>query len=247
MILFGHRGARGEAPENTLPGFAHAQRAGVAAFELDVHLSADGQLVVIHDATVDRTTNATGPVGDFTAAQLAALDARAASPDWPEPCGVPTLDQVLDAYAATMRFAIEVKTDTPERLERVGALVVDTIARYHLLERVAVTSFDAVALEIVGHLAPDVPRAYIGAYNTPAFLETALRLGCVQADIPLARSSVEVVKEAQARGLRVVGWQGNTAEDLTGLLAWGVNGITSDYPTRALAFLHERGIPTDSW
>src|SRR5439155_21621382 len=76
MLLFGHRGARGEAPENTLAGFAHARRAGVAAFELDVRPTADGRLAVIHDATVDRTTNATGAVSDFTAADLARLDAR---------------------------------------------------------------------------------------------------------------------------------------------------------------------------
>lgn len=262
MLLFGHRGARREAPENTLAGFAHAQRAGVVAFELDVRLTADGHLAVIHDATVDRTTNATGPVSGFTAADLARLDARRGCPDWPEPAGVPLLADVLEAYAGdrtrppggspsggrteVVRFAIEIKQDAPERLERVGELVVAHVERYRLAGRVTVTSFVPEALDVVRRLAPDVPRAFIGAYDTPAFLETAVRLECAQADVPLARGSAEVVREAQARGLRVVGWLGNTVEELAALVDWGVDGITTDYPTRALAYLRGRNIdPTN--
>jgi glycerophosphoryl diester phosphodiesterase len=243
MLLFGHRGARGEAPENTLAGFAHARRAGVAAFELDVRLTADGQLAVIHDATVDRTTDASGPVSGFTAAQLAALDARGAHPDWPERVGVPLLSEVLEAFAREVRFAIEIKTDAPERLELVCAAVVEHVQRYGVTGSVTVTSFDPVALEILRRIAPDLPRAFIGAFDTPAFLETALRLECRQADVQLSRGSAEVVRQAQAHGMRVVGWQGNTAEHLAALLEWGVDGITSDYPTFALGYLRERGIP----
>jgi glycerophosphoryl diester phosphodiesterase len=248
MLIFGHRGARGEAPENTLSGFAHARHTiGVSAFELDVHLSADGELVVIHDATVDRTTNATGAVKDFTVAQLAAMDARSVHTDWPEPAGVPTLAQVLAAHADGMSFAIEIKTDSPDRLEKVGRLVAEHVKRFGLEGRATVTSFDAVALEIMRDVMPDLPRACIGAYDTPAFLETARRLACRQADMPVARSSPEMVAEAQASGMRVVGWQGNTPEDLETLLAWRVNGITSDYPARAIAYLRERSISTDTW
>ena len=248
MLVFGHRGARGEAPENTLAGFAYARRAGVVAFELDVRLAADNKLAVIHDATVDRTTNDIGPVSDFTAAQLAQLDARAQHPHWPEPVGVPLLSEVLAAFAREVRFAIEIKTDAPERLEKVCPAVVEHVQRYGIATTVAVTSFDPVALEIMRRLAPELPRAYIGAYDTPAFLETALRLECRQADIPLRRGSVDVVRAAQEAGLRVVGWQGNTPEDLAALVEWGVDGITSDYPTQAIAYLGDRGISAvDAW
>jgi len=250
MIVFGHRGARGEAPENTLAGFAYARRAGVAAFELDVRLTADEQLAVIHDATVDRTTSATGPVSALTAAQLAQLDARSTFPEWPatpEPTGVPRLQDVLDVYAAHVRFAIEIKSDSPDRLERVGAQVVEHIERYHLLGRVAVSSFDRVALEIVHRLRSDVPLAFIGAFDTPEYLAAALRLGCAQVDVPLKTGTVDVVREAHEHGLRVVGWQGNTPQDIENLLAWGVDGMTSDYPSRALALLRQRGITTGDW
>ena len=245
MLVFGHRGARGEAPENTLAGFAHAYAAGVRAFELDVRLSADDQLVVIHDATVDRTTSATGAVSDLTADELARLDARAAFPTWAEPAGVPRLAEVLDDYAGRVRFAIEIKTDTPERLGRVATHLVAHVNQYGIAERTTITSFDPVALEIVRRLAPAVPRAFIGAFDTPSFLETALRLGCRQADMPVARSSAEMVRRAKLAGLRVVGWQGNTPENLETLLEWGVDGITSDYPTTALAYLGAQGVTFD--
>ena len=247
MLLFGHRGARGEAPENTLAGFAYAQKLGLTAFELDVRLTADARLAVIHDATVDRTTGKTGPVVEYTAAELARLDARRSFPDWPEPVGVPLLDDVLAAYAGAMVFAIEIKRDESERLERVGTLVVNAIERFRLHGRVTITSFEPEALEIVRRLAPDVPRAYIGAYDTPAFLETAVRLECAQADIPLKTGAAEVVREAKFRGLRVVGWQGNTPEDLTALIGWDVDGITSDYPSLALRHLRGQGINPTHW
>ena len=247
MLLFGHRGARGEAPENTLAGFAYAQKLGLTAFELDVRLTADARLAVIHDATVDRTTGKTGPVVEYTAAELARLDARRSCPDWPAPVGVPLLGDVLAAYAGAMVFAIEIKRDESERLERVGTLVVNAIERFRLHGRVTITSFEPEALEIVRRLAPDVPRAYIGAYDTPAFLETAVRLECAQADIPLKTGSAEVVREAKSRGLRVVGWQGNTPEDLTALIGWDVDGITSDYPSLALRHVRDLGINPTHW
>lgn len=214
-----------------------------------MRLTADGQLAVIHDATVDRTTTATGPVADYTAAQLAQLDARAGLTDgWPEPVGVPLLSDVLRVYAGDVRFAIEIKTDTPDRLERICPQVIEHVGCFRIAATVTVTSFDPVALEIMRRLAPELPRAYIGAYDTPAFLEAALRLECRQADIPVARGSAEVVREAQAHGLRVVGWLGNTPEQLHTLLSWDVNGITTDYPSTAIAYLRERGITSvDTW
>jgi glycerophosphoryl diester phosphodiesterase len=241
MIVYGHRGAKEEAPENTLAGFAYARRLGAGGIELDVRLSADGELVVIHDRTVDRTTNATGPVAEFTAAELGRLDARGGHPDWPEPVGVPTLDEVLavfsDPDAPTLQ--IEVKPDGPERIAVVCERLAAILGRAVVGRRVTVSSFDPDALRTIRRLAPDLRCAYIGAYDTPAFLDLAVELGCRHADIPLAMSSPEAVREAQARGLRVTGWFGNTPDELRALAAWGVDHIISDQPTVALAFLAE--------
>jgi glycerophosphoryl diester phosphodiesterase len=241
MILYGHRGARGEAPENTLTGFTYARRLGVEAFEFDVHLAADGELVVIHDPTVDRTTNGTGPVAAFTAAELARLDARSVFPAWPEPAGVPRLTEVLAVVGDARWLEIEIKTDTPERLERVADRLLAQIAAAGIGERTTVSSFDPVALEIVRRLAPEQRRGFIAEYAGAADLETAIRLGCAQADVPLKTGSAEIVAAAHARGLTVTGWQGNTPEDVRALLAWDVDHISSDYPSVAMAVLREAG------
>ncbi len=244
IVLYGHRGARGEAPENTLPGFAYARRYGIEAFELDVRLSADGELVVIHDETVDRTTNGTGRVAALTAAQLARLDARAAFPDWPEHAGIPTLDEVLATFRDLPAWQIEIKADAPERLERVCALLARMIGRYGIEERVVVASFDASALRLMRCAAPELPLAYIGRYDSPSYLETALALGCAGACVPHRTSTRELVHQAQARGLAVTGWLGNTPQELELLLDWGVDSITSDYPSVAVPWLraHAGGV-----
>lgn len=238
MILFGHRGAKGEAPENTLAGFAHAYRLGVRAFETDVRLTADHEVILMHDASVDRTTNGSGLVSELTRAQTAVLDARSGFADWPEPCRIPTLEEFLAFCVASEieHLEIEIKRDAPERLEILSETLISQIERFDLAGRVTLSSFDPDALRIARRLAPSLPRSYIGAYDDPRFLATALELGCAQADIPLTTGSVEMVRAAHSHGLRVTGWPGNTREELETLAAWEVDGITTDYPSRALAF-----------
>lgn len=242
MILYGHRGARHEAPENTLTGFRHALGRGITSFEFDVHLSADDRLVVIHDPTVDRTTNGHGAVADMTVAELARLDARSTFSEWPEPAGVPTLSEVLDLVHGSESLEIEIKTDRPERLVRVAELVLAAIDRYDLAQRATVTSFDPAALEAVARLAPEQRRGFIAKFETADDVATAVRLGASRCAIPLKTGSLARVHEAHAAGMDVTGWQGNTREDVTALLAWGVDCITSDYPTLARSVLREVGL-----
>ena len=94
-LIYGHRGARGECPENTLASFQHCLEQGVTRCELDLHLSADDELMVIHDPTLKRTTGQRGKVGRYSAAELEQLDARAAGPAWPQPCPIPRLRKQL--------------------------------------------------------------------------------------------------------------------------------------------------------
>lgn len=229
--LTGHRGAGGEAPENTLSGFRYAKRLGLTAVEFDIHLSRDDQLVVIHDATVDRTTNGSGPVADFTAAELAALDARAAFPDWPEPCGVPTLPEVLDVIGDLERVQVEIKRDERERLERLVPAVLRLVSERGLTDRVVVTSFEPVALELVQRHAPLQPRGYIGAWDSQDFLDTAVRLGCRWAHVSSRTGAADTVAACHAAGLGVFGWPCNDEATLRRLLVWGVDGFTTDHPT----------------
>lgn len=246
MQLIGHRGARYEAPENTLAGFRHAIGLGLTAVEFDVRMTRDGELVVIHDATVDRTTDGTGEVASFSLAELQALDARAAfpdGPDWPEVCRVPTLSEVLDVVDPLLTLLIEVKRDDPARLEPIAEGIVAEIRDRRLEDRVAITSFDLVALEIVQRLAPDLRIGLIGDWDTRAFIDDALRLGAFQGDARHATSSPEIVVAAQAAGLRMIGWPCNTAADLEKLTAWDLDAVTSDNPALILSLLDAQAGP----
>lgn len=241
MIVIGHRGARHEAPENTLPGFRYASTIGVRWVEYDVRLTADEQLVVIHDSTVDRTTDGTGPVAEQTLAQLMALDARAQFNDWPDDCRIPTFAEVLDATAGFEFAEVEIKHDEPERLEVLVPKVVDEIRAQAAAERVVLTSFDETALRIATDVAPDLPRSYIGDWADVGSVDTALGLGCVQAGLQYATTSADVVAAAKKAGLRVVGWPCNSTDDYDTMADWGCDAVTSDCPTAMLAHASSAG------
>lgn len=240
-ILYGHRGAAGEAPENTLKGFAYARRIGVRALELDVRLSADDQLVVIHDATLERTMNAAGNVSGLSAAQLKALQALGSSSTPLDSVGVPMLGDVLLAHCDLDAFQLEIKSDTPRALRQICEQLTTLIDHFRISERTIVTSFDSLALDIIRRRAPQLRRGFIATYEKQESLDIALELKCWNACIPLASSSNEMVVAAQAKGLHVTGWLGNTPSDLAKLIEWNVDSITSDYPSTALPFLRECG------
>ncbi|MEJ7838787.1 MAG: glycerophosphodiester phosphodiesterase family protein [Thermomicrobiales bacterium] len=239
MIVHGHRGARFEAPENTVPGFRYAMSLGLRAVEFDVRLTADDHLVVIHDATVDRTTDGTGAVADLTLAQIQALDARSTFPDWPEPCVVPTFADVLDVIGHLETFEVEIKTDSPQRLDRVVPMVLEELKQRSMPGGVIVTSFDVHALEVVQQLAPDQPRGYIGAWDSMDFVNTAKQLGAVRACIPFRTGSAEIVKAAQAAGMTVTGWPTNSREEFDEHMRRGVDTLCTDAPSTILQFLKE--------
>ena len=112
--IVGHRGARGEAPENTLASFQLAVEAGVTEIELDVRLSADGHLIVLHDRDVNRTTWGHGMARRHTQAQLNLLDARRNTVGWHSSTGIPSLAEVLDFCPDNMRFQFEARSDASE-------------------------------------------------------------------------------------------------------------------------------------
>jgi glycerophosphoryl diester phosphodiesterase len=237
MIVLGHRGARGEAPENTLPGFAYAKSLGLTAVEFDIHLTKDDHLVVIHDATVDRTTNGTGAVADFTLAEIQALDARSIHENWPEPCFVPTFQQVLDAVKDFATLEIEIKKDTPERIERVIPRVLEQLATSGYSGEAVITSFETYPLELVQQQEPDRPRGFIGAWHTMEYLETALRLGATRACVNNVNGNPEIVRAAREQGFFINGWPTNSPEALATLKEWPADCACTDHPTLILGLL----------
>lgn len=237
MRLIGHRGARFEAPENTLPGFQYALDMGIDSFEFDVHLTKDNELVVIHDASVDRTTNGSGLVSEMTLAEIQALDARAEFTDWPGACRIPTLHQLLELIHSADYLEIEIKTDAPERLDRVAPMVIDAIHAFDLAGRAFITSFDVYALEAAQRVDPAIRRGLIGAWDDDRFRDEATRLAISLAGVPYATATPALVDWAKSAGILTTGWPTNSPEQLARALELGVDAVCTDAPTTIRSLL----------
>jgi glycerophosphoryl diester phosphodiesterase len=243
--LFGHRGAAAVLPENTLPSFRRAVQDGAAYLELDVHCTADDHIVVIHDATVDRTTDGTGPVSGFTLLELQRLDAgyhfRAADGTLPargQGVAVPTLREVVER-CDDRRLNIEVKPSDPA----VAVRVVESIASWGIADRVLVASARDDVMAVLrpicrrygiptnfaaGEVAEFVGRVAEGRladYRPPG---TALQ-------VPPEWHGIAVISEATVAAaheldVEVHAWTINTAAEMEHLLGLGVDGIMTDLP-----------------
>jgi glycerophosphoryl diester phosphodiesterase len=233
-LISAHRGGRAEAPENTVAAFRYAAALGAPGAECDVHLSADGVPVVIHDDTVDRTTNGTGEIRDLTAAELAALDARSVHADWPEPAGVPTLAEVLEVTRAIDYFEVEIKADEPSRIEALVPLVIDEIDRAGMREKVRFISFDPDICALCHRLAPDMKLSLLVNQTTAAEIAKALELGCDGIAGWVETATEGFIAAAHERGLAVTIWTVNEDADFENVLAWGADVITTDRPQHML-------------
>lgn len=216
FVLAGHRGAMALAPENTLPSFALAAELGVTELEIDLRLSRDGEVVVIHDATVDRTTNGSGAVSDMTYAELRALDAGNGEP-------IPTFTDVLDATDLPLQLEIK----DPAVIDPVMELLADRESQTH---RLAPTSFNP---DSVRRMAKSMPNACVGLIHQVASLrliDEAQALGARRVLVGLESADADFVSAAHGRGLRVDLWPVNTASAVQHAVDLGVNGFTTDDP-----------------
>jgi len=215
LLTVGHRGVMGVEPENTLRSFVRAEREGLDVIELDLHLSKDGALVVMHDADVSRTTDGTGAIGDFTLAELRELDAG-------EGERVPVFQEVVEAVRSPLQAEIK---------DRAAARVlVGVINELGLHDRVTVISFHDDALREVRALLPDMPLVLVTGKSTPTAPERARELGAVMVSCELRRLEAETVERCHADGIKVISWTVNTAEDLARVRELGLDGVVTDNP-----------------
>jgi glycerophosphoryl diester phosphodiesterase len=229
-LISAHRGGRDEAPENTLAAFERARDLGIPGAECDVHLSADGVPVVIHDDTVDRTTNGTGEVHTLTVERLARLDARASHEDWPIAPHVPTFAELMGLAEGFGYLEVEIKADAPERIERIVPLLIDEIDRAGARAKVRFISFDPDIVTLCHELAPDMMNSLIVIETTEKEIQAALDLGCDGIAGWVQTLSEPFVAAAHEAGLKVTCWTVNTDEDVDNMLAWNVDVITTDRP-----------------
>ncbi|MER6459252.1 glycerophosphodiester phosphodiesterase [Streptomyces sp. NPDC001288] len=215
FLTIGHRGVMGVEPENTLRSFVAAQQAGLDLIELDLHLSKDGALVVMHDAEVDRTTDGSGPIAEKTLEELRTLDAGRGE-------RVPVFEEVLDAVRAPLQA--EIKDVAAARA------LAELMQRRDLVGRVEVSSFHDEAVAEIGRLVPGVRTALIaGRYGTDV-VERAREAGAATLCLNIRRLTLEVVEHARKADLRVIGWVVNTQDDLRLVRALQLDGATTDYP-----------------
>lgn len=230
--MYGHRGARGYAPENTLEGFELAKNLGVDGIEFDVHMSKDNVLVVIHDDSVDRTTNGSGRIRDMTLSQLRKLDAGVKFGAKWEGAKIPTLAEVLTKIRH-VRYKIEIKhggSIYPGIEQRLLDLIEDLGAK----KSVRVTSFDYDALKNTRALDDTIELGLIIHGRIGWFIEIATRLRAkwIQANYGLLEQSD--VALAHDQGIMVGAWGVNDEKEVLNLLQMGVDDVTLDRPDMAL-------------
>lgn len=231
MEVIGHRGARFEAPENTLEGFRHALALGLTTIELDVHTTADGELVVIHDATVDRTTDGSGKVNQLTLAEIKQLDASSVHCLWPEPVRVPTLAEMLEAMRDMPNMEIEIKKDSRENLDHVVPAVIEQIRAENRGQGTYITSFDPYAMELAQRLAPEIQRGFIGDFSLEPTWYLAKQFGVSKVGINLRHATPDLVARAKAAGFHPVAWPCNDEDAVRKVKACGFEEVCTDAPS----------------
>ncbi len=216
MLTVGHRGLMGVEPENTLRSFRRAAREGLDVIELDLHLSKDGELVVMHDAEVDRTTDGAGPISDLTLTELRGLDAGKGE-------RIPVFTEVVDAVGTPIQAEIK---------DRAAARVLAGVIRDRagLAERVTVISFHDDALREFRQELPEVPVGLVTGESTPTAPERAGELGAELVSCELVHLDEDVVGRCHATGIRVISWTVNTDADLARVRELGLDGVVTDSP-----------------
>jgi glycerophosphoryl diester phosphodiesterase len=232
--VIGHRGAMGYCPENTLASFERGVELGADLIEMDVHLTRDGRLAVIHDETVQRTTNGNGYVQDLTLAELQALDAGQGQ-------RIPSLDEVLDwAQACGTYLDIEIK-NAPIYYAGIEAAVVDALARYGMTEQAIVISFDHCAAGRVKELEPRILTGVLYAARPIDGGVGMAHAAGANAVLPYhAYVTPADVATAHANGLFVAPWTTSEPEQLKTLVSAGVDAIGTNHPDVLRRILAER-------
>ncbi len=223
MLRIAHRGAKGYAPENTLESFEKAMAMGADGIELDVHLSADGRVVVMHDATLDRMTGATGTIAEMEWKSIQAYRVAGNQP-------IPLLETVIERIGPGFFLNIELKVATAT--VPLLAIIEAYVAKGFQYSQFLISSFDWVALREVRERQPKVP---IGVLT-----QTDLNLAIAFARSVRAESvhpyfhllSAQHVREMQEEGFRVYTWTVNEPGDIALVKSYLVDGIISDYTDR---------------
>lgn len=238
-LIYGHRGAKGEAPENTLASFKTCLEHGVKRCELDLHLSSDGELMAIHDPTLKRTTDRRGRVVDYTAAELVEIDARKGGPGWLHPCPIPRLETLFE-QCPFEHWQLEVKSASRTRAVTTVLAIRELAQRHGLLDKVTITSSSREVLRAAAELVPDISRGLVAEYAWLDPLKVAQNYGCQYMALNWTLCTPERLLKAQRQGLHVSVWTVNEPALMRRLADFGADSLITDFPGLAIATLENR-------
>jgi glycerophosphoryl diester phosphodiesterase len=234
-LVIAHRGDSAHRPENTLASFAGALEVGAALVELDVQLTADGHVIVIHDPTLDRTTTGRGDVRRMTLAEV-----RAVSAGYPDRFGsayagerVPTLGEALALLRDRARLLVEIKTEsvTDDAEGGLEARVAEEIRRAGLSDQAALISFDHRAIVRLQALAPEITRGRLfGRTTVDEVLAHAREAGCGLVMPHKSQLTDALAERVHAAGLKLATWVVDEPEELKALARYGLYGVGSNRP-----------------
>lgn len=241
IINYAHRGASGHCPENTLAAFAEAIDLGATGIETDVHMTKDGRLVLIHDASLKRTTGINAYVKDLTLDELKAADAGSWFHKDYKGETVPTLEELLDfVRTKDVMLNLELKSGIVQ-YPGLEEKTVETVRRYKMDDRVIISSFNHYSLVKVKQIAPEMKTGILyseGLYEPWVY---ARRLGASALHAAHYAVLPEFVQAARAVDIDYTPFTVNDTGVMARLLAAGVAGIVTDYPDRLAALLSLKG------
>ena len=224
LLKIAHRGAKAYEPENTLQAFQKALDLHAHGIELDVHLSADGHIIVMHDETIDKMTNGKGDINTYTLAELKSFLIA-------DKLQMPTLNEVFDLVDKKCFINIELKNaDTSKKVvSLIGKYIAEKNWNY---EHFIISSFDWNALKEVQNLNPNIPIGVLTEENLDTALAFAesIKAKAIHPDFQLLNN--ENTRKIQEKGFLVFPWTVNTEEDIQKVKSYNVNGIISDNPDK---------------
>jgi glycerophosphoryl diester phosphodiesterase len=234
-LIFGHRGAKAYAPMNTIPSFELAVEQGADGVELDIWLSKDGYPVILHNDTVDETTDGHGDIQEKTLAEIKALDAGSYFDAKFVGTQVPTLDEVFEAVGKKLIINVEIKSNETRR-DGIEKVVADCLARHNMQRRVIVSSFDPRVLKTFRGIMSDVPIGYLYAPNYTFFPEIMETLPHEARHPHFSVLTPEYIESL--RGYRINTWTVNEPEQVKEFIELGIDAIITDKPDMAVKVLH---------
>jgi glycerophosphoryl diester phosphodiesterase len=236
--IIAHRGASGHAPENTLAALERAVQLGATFVEVDVHLTRDARFVVIHDGTVDRTTNGHGAVHDFTLAELREFDAGLWFDRQFSGQRIPTLEEVLEfSCLHDVVVYLEIKYDAAWGMHHALAAALHGSGSS---ARSIVISFDPATLLSLRRLDASIMLGLLADAAKPGLAKTAVDNGARQICPRFDLVTPQLVTEAHRADLHVVAWTINEREKMRAAIELGVDGIMTDLPDRLRAVLEDK-------